>query len=116
MPDCYCDYEPFRFYRDRIITARKPHPCSECRRPIHPGERYEHLRAVDADDRWEVYRTCCRCLALRDYIRAHIPCFCWGYDNFLVDAETAIDDWRDEAPGLAFGAGRLAVAIRRNHA
>ncbi len=36
----YDDYNEFE--SNRVVTARKPHKCSECNGPIQPGEKYHH--------------------------------------------------------------------------
>ena len=67
--------------------------------------------------KWEgdvnTFKTCAHCLALRDYVKAHVPCFCWYYENMLEDAIEAAREWSHEAPGLLFGAYRRKIQIRR---
>ena len=46
------------------VVARKPHKCSECRLPIHPGEEYERVWGV-WDESMEVFKTCAFCCWLR---------------------------------------------------
>lgn len=112
MTDCYCDYERPEFYHSETRRARKQHRCTECGRAIQPGEKYEHVRA-----KWEgdirTHNTCAHCLALREWVQAHVPCFCWAHGNIEEDAiETALQ-YAHEAPGLLFGAYRRQVMIRR---
>ena len=111
---CFCDYDPADFYCATKPVARKEHRCYECGHAISPGETYERVGA-----KWEgivdVFKTCSRCTALREHLKAHAPCFCWAHGNLLGDA---IDTWSDIAPdaegsGLAFELGRMAVAIKR---
>jgi len=118
MADCFCDYgdaEAFSVFRESWPTARKPHKCSECRKPINAGERYHRVFGVVRGERPTVHLTCCRCNALIDYTRAHIPCFlsCRTYpggESVVDQALDALADHAREAPGLWFGGARLAVA------
>ena len=112
--DCLCDYDPPEFYHVATHTARQLHQCVECGRAIQPGQRYERVRA-----KWDgdisIVRTCGRCVALRQHIEAHVPCFCWAHHNLLEDARNEVQCLPAEAygSGLLFEIGRLAVAIRR---
>lgn len=112
--DCYCDYDPAEFYSASTPTARKEHRCDECGHAISPGEAYERVGA-----KWEgsvtVFKTCSRCIALRDHLKAHAPCFCWAHGNLLDDAITEWQHLEHDAAGsgLAFELGRMAVAIKR---
>jgi hypothetical protein len=111
---CYCDYEPATAYVKSWHRARKQHKCYECHRAINAGEQYEKVWAV-WDGSVGVVKTCTRCLDLREYIEAHVPCFCIGHGNVNEDAiETAIA-YKHEAPGLLFGAYRRLVKINRNN-
>ena len=63
----------------------------------------------------QTYRACCRCIALRDWVQAHVPCLCWAHGSMIEDSLGEIDmRYRAEAPGLYFGAMRRYVAIRRH--
>ncbi|MBK1633766.1 hypothetical protein CKO31_24105 [Thiohalocapsa halophila] len=112
---CICPYDPPSLYRQSRPLARIEHRCAECDSTIHPGERYERVFGI-----WEgesgVVRTCPRCLALRDYVQAHVPCFCWAHGNTREDAIAAASAYAHEAPGLLFAALRREVAIRRHWA
>lgn len=113
MTECYCDFEPSPdFYRQARQKAAKTHRCSECTRAITPGEQYEVTVG-----KWEgevcTFKTCIRCLALRDWVTAHVPCVCWLHENMIEDCVAAADDYAYEAPGLMFGTLRRVVAIRR---
>jgi hypothetical protein len=111
--DCFCDYESPSFYSRAEPKAAKVHSCDECGRAIHKAEQYEKVAAV-WDGLFGTYRTCQRCLNLRAYVQAHVPCFCWAHGNIIEDAIEAARHWNREAPGLLFGAYRLQAAIRRN--
>lgn len=112
--DCYCDYERPEFYERIQHTARKPHKCEECGCAIQSGEKYERA-AGKWDGRFDVFKTCCRCLALREHIAAHVPCFCWSHGGMLEDARNEVENLPHEAigSGLFFELGRMAIAIRR---
>lgn len=114
--DCYCDYgDPPTFFTEVKYTARIQHKCSECCGPIHPKEQYERV-VGKWDGDVSMYKTCCRCLALREHLKAHVRCFCWNFGDMLNEARNAVDNLPVEAEGtgLYFELGRLAVAIRRN--
>ena len=111
--DCYCDYEPARVYDASLMRTRKQHTCEECGRIIKPGERAEQAKGC-WDGYWATYYTCNKCLELRQYIAAHVPCFCWAHGNMIQDAIETIGSFESESAGLLFGAGRRLVAIRRS--
>lgn len=113
--ECFCDYEAPQFYSAAVQKAVKPHTCEECRGTIHKGEQYERV-AGKWDGDFGTFKTCQRCLNLRAYVKAHVPCFCWAHGNIIEDAIETARHWNHEAPGLLFGAYRLQVAIRRNRA
>ena len=112
MDACYCDGPYPEFYHAERRTARKHYRCDECGRAIAISERYEHVRA-----KWEgdigSYKTCPRCLALRDYVEAHVPCFCWNHHNMIEEALATADAYAHETVGLQFGALRRKVLIYR---
>lgn len=114
MSECFCDYEPATFYDRQTPKARKLHQCEECGHAIQAGETYEKVTG-----KWDGsvgrFKTCSRCTALRDHIKAHVPCFCWAHGNLLGDCRTEVEHLPPEADGtgLRFEIGRLAVAIRR---
>jgi len=114
MTKCWCDYEPFEFYHLESHVARKVHRCAECGRAIAPGETYEKVRAK-WDGMVDTIKTCCRCIALREHIKAHVPCFCWAHHHLLDDARNEMEHLAADAygTGLLFEVGRLAIAIKR---
>lgn len=109
---CYCDYESPSVFREGTCKARKHHKCGECGSTIQPGETYEHVWGI-----WggcpETYKTCPRCLELRKYVTAHVPCFCLEYGNMLEGATETLREYAYEAPGLWFGGARLLVNINK---
>lgn len=110
--ECYCDYEPADVYDVKTHVARKPHRCYECHRTIQPGETYERTSSL-YDGLWTISPTCTHCLALRNYITAHVPCVCWLHGSMIDDCLAAAEQYSREAPGLWFGALRRQVMIRR---
>ena len=105
---CYCDYEMPSFFHEETRKARKYHTCCECRRTIQPGERYEHVWGV-WEDTPDTHKTCQHCVGLREYVREHVPCFCWLYENMREDALQVLRDYAHEIPGLWFGGARRYV-------
>lgn len=112
---CYCDYEAPEFYSAAMRVARKRHPCGECGHSIAAGERYEYVAAKSDGGMWTA-RTCSRCLAVREYVQTHVPCFCWLHHSMLDDADDTIREYRHELPGMGMAYGRLRVAINRSGA
>ena len=111
--DCFCDYDPATVYESTDHIARKKHKCDECNEPIWPGEPYERVFAIWEGDA-QTCKTCIRCLALREFVEATVPCFCWAHHNMIEDAMNTAEHYAHEAPGLMFGAIRRRVLIRRN--
>lgn len=111
---CVCDYDyVLQIMDQRVVkSARKDHRCTECRRPIKQGESYEFVFGF-AEGEGETYKTCSHCLALREWVKAHVPCFCWAYTMVREDALETAQEYAHEAPGLLFGAYRREIAIRR---
>jgi hypothetical protein len=109
--DCYCDYDEPRFYCKTERTARKVHRCDECGARVQPGEKYEHVAAYQ--DGMNTYKTCARCLDLRQWTKAHVPCFCWYHFSMIENAVETCQHYAHEAPGLLFGAYRRQVLINR---
>lgn len=113
MTECYCDYEStLQMAKTATPVARKAHRCTECRGPIAPGEKYEYVTGF-GDGRFEKFKVCQRCQALRAYVVAHVPCACWGYGAMIEDLLETAQNWAREAPGLLFGAYRRKVLIDR---
>lgn len=105
--DCYCDYEPWLFYAARRPKARKVHKCTECRRLIQPGARYERVIGVwERGCKPDTFVTCGNCVALREYVEAHVPCLCWAHGNMVEDCMETVREFAHEADGLLFGAWR----------
>lgn len=112
MSACYCDFDPPEFSRVSVVTARVSHKCESCGCNIPSGSRYE--RAVGKwPDGFDSFATCAECLALRQYVTAHVPCFCWTYQNLYEDATEILREYCHHVPGMAMEAGRMLVNMRR---
>jgi hypothetical protein len=109
---CYCDYEMPSLISHGTHTAKKAHKCYECARSILPGERYESTWGIWSGEA-NTYKTCSHCIALRDWVKAHVPCFCWAFGHIREDAIETAQGYAHEAPGLLFGAWRREVRIKR---
>ena len=115
MTDCWCDYEPARFYCATVRRARKSHTCEECGATIAPGDYYEHVAGM-----WDfisVFKTCQSCRDLRMWTQNNVPCLCWQHGNANEDCLTAIKDACERAPeetiGLRFGFLRRKLMLDR---
>lgn len=113
MTECYCDWDPPSVYRKTEHTARrKTRKCSECGATVGLGERYQLTFGV-WDRVADSFTTCARCLALEDWVRAHVPCLCLEHGNLIENCLETASDCRQDAPGLWFGTLRRLHAIRR---
>lgn len=110
--ECFCDYDAPAFYATHKLTASKQHKCDECFRAIQPGEQYEYAVGKWNGD-FDRFKTCSRCLALKEYVQAYVPCLCWAHGNIIDDCYDAVDNYAHEAPGLKFGYWRRRIAILR---
>jgi hypothetical protein len=111
MAECYCDDDDaWEFHRSKRPIATKNFKCSECSLTIHPGERYENVSGK-ANGKFDVFRTCCFCLAIRDLMETRIRCFCWAHEHMLEDCEEELE--YHNPPGLKFAIGRILVEKRR---
>ena len=109
---CECDERPEFCNEKPVVAARKQHECEECRGKIQRGEGYvRHVGKWDGAMRQ--FKYCARCQGVLDFIRAHIPCFCWTYGSVLDDALSIAADANEDAPGLYFGVARRVVRARR---
>lgn len=76
------DGESAQFYRATTRTARKEYRCVECREPIAPGARYEHVTGM-WDGSFSTYRSCLSCVEIRD----HFACNGWLFGMLWEDLE-----------------------------
>ena len=114
VTECVCDYDPASVYEAVDRIARKQHRCYECGRPIWPGEAYEKVFGIWYDEGPQTFKTCVRCLALREFVQSNVKCFCWAHGNVIDDALETARHYHEQGNGLLFGAYRRYVAIQRN--
>lgn len=91
---CYCDFDPPIFYHKTDVTAaREAHACNDCGRAILPGESYERVRALwERGDSPQTLHTCAWCVDLRDWITAHVPCFCYMHGGLMTMVQEELDN------------------------
>jgi len=88
--DCYN-----QFHSERVVTARKDHTCCECRKTIHPGERYEYVFMV-TDDIPKTYKTCYSCMEIRNAF------FCSWYYTMVWEELWEVERWNGGIPMCSF--------------
>ena len=110
--DCVCDYDPPEFYSEKTRHARTKHKCYECSRAINAGETYEYVSGKWDGD-FSVFKTCCRCLELRAFVKQNVKCFCWAHGNMIEDAIDTAQEYHEQGNGLLFGAYRRKILIER---
>jgi len=120
MIDCSCDYDPPEFWSKTVPTARKQHRCEECAGPIFPGEKYEYI-AGKWGGYFDSFKTCERCVDIRQWVQNNLPCFCWAHGNMIEDAAEAVNEASFRTPtetvGLRFGfLRRKVLRDKRNQA
>ena len=112
---CECDIDGYlAFSTASMRKAKKAHKCSECHGPIVPGDVYEYAAGKQEGEMWDS-KTCPRCLALVEWIRAHVPCYCRVYGGLFEEDERLSDMVHQarQTPGFAFGILRRIVAINK---
>jgi hypothetical protein len=102
-----------KFYSKSMRVARKAHKCYECGNKIEPGTRYENVSAK-WEEGFEEFKTCPKCLELRDYTicHGHIPCLCWSHGSMIDDCIETLKEYAHELPGMLFGGYRLLAKIK----
>lgn len=111
MSYCYCDSYSYP-YRAVMRKARKQHRCEECGHHIKPGESYEYAAGL-CEGQWFDAKTCALCVDLREYVKAHVPCFCVEHGAGNEPAIETAQEYAHEAPGFLFRAYRKLIAIER---
>jgi len=110
--ECDYDYDPPKFYREKVVRARKQHRCTECRGPILVGEVYFRRTGKWADVK--TYRECALCMELRAWATISVPCFCCNIFGELHErVREMVHDVAPKVPGVFMEYGRRMVAIRR---
>jgi hypothetical protein len=97
MSDCnVCiggdDYEPWDFYSEDLVKARKPHRCCECDRDIGKGAVYERISGK-CDGYIETYKTCMDCR----HIRKGLACGPVGLTMLWDEIGQVFDEFRNTA-------------------
>lgn len=72
--------EDNEFYREAIVTARKPHKCVECGSTIQPRARYERASGKNDGRVWDV-KTCLLCMEIRKAFVCGTWCFGQLWDS-----------------------------------
>ena len=110
---CSCDYgdRPAMQHHKRI-QARKTYGCYECGAKIRPGDRYERCASL-YEGLWTVARVCPACLAARDYVAVHAPCFCWMYGSMLDDAKDTLNQYGEHSAGFFIGGMKRVLRAER---
>lgn len=110
---CECDVDGYvEFYSSCLRKAKKEHRCEECRSTIRVGEIYEYASGKQSGDFWDA-KTCSTCLALVDYIKAHVPCYCRMHGDLFEDRIQELVFQAQQTPGFYFGIMRRIVACNR---
>lgn len=89
------DYEGCNdFYRERVVTARKPHTCCECRETIAPGASYQRASGKSDGDVWTA-KTCVLCAE----IRKAFVCGSWTFGLLWESIEEIMFPvWEEKGP------------------
>ena len=100
MSDCgvcvYQDFEPADIFEQEDCVARKPWNCSECRRGIKVGEKYQ-LTSMLIEGHWQKVRDCLVCAEIRKAFSCDGECCGGGMfwesmrDNFDSLNESCFD-------------------------
>jgi hypothetical protein len=90
--------DPAKFYNVRSRKAGQQRRCSECRKTIRRGERYEHASLLMEGYGWETFSTCQKCQAARQWLKRE--CGGWCYGGVLEDL---IDHWNEGCHGDDLG-------------
>lgn len=66
LPDAGDDCDHPALFTESWRKARKEHRCSECRREIPVGAKYQHIRGL-WNGSWSTIKTCAVCVELRGH-------------------------------------------------
>lgn len=83
------DHEEPVVFCGSIVTARKPHVCTECYETIRPGDQYERADGLWGGE-WSHFKTCWFCQRVREdffpdgflfgeLVRSFQECQGWDY-------------------------------------
>lgn len=97
MSLCACDEGEFPVVSELtdVRMARVAHTCTECERAILPGESYQRVWGVWSEYGAETLRTCAWCMDLKEFLKAHVPCYCGMIGTLMEDAAEAIDEYEE---------------------
>ncbi|WP_019558527.1 hypothetical protein [Thioalkalivibrio sp. ALE12] len=111
--DCYCGEVADATWTQRR-RANRPHQCGDCGRKIQVADEYEETRTL-FDGRWYKTKACGHCVAVREALKARIPCFCYLPGGLYEDEGLSayIADLRAAETGDAFSVLRLIAAGRQ---
>ena len=73
------DAEQIDFCSQKTHKAKQQHTCSECKRTINVGERYEYstVKCKGVPGIY-VYKTCSHCLVAGKWLQIHCGSYCFG--------------------------------------
>lgn len=77
---CNYDYEGFDYVNIVIRKARREHVCCECKEIIKVGSNYQYVHGV-YDAHWYTYKTCQRCVTIRDDYCSSGFVYGWLYEQ-----------------------------------
>ncbi len=80
------------FHVEKIVVARQPHVCCECKGAIQKKERHEVVKGK-WDRRIDTFRTCALCLE----IRGAFFCRTWTYGAMWEDLQDQLFQYFSEA-------------------
>lgn len=86
--------------------------CVECNNTIAIGTRYEYVSGK-WDGHIDSFKTCLKCVALKDYTLSNVPCLCWSHGNLIEDCIETLKEYRHELPGLLFGGYRIIATNKK---
>jgi hypothetical protein len=103
----YCD-ETALILADETLTAKKEHKCSECRRVIGAGEKYNRERGK-CDGSMFTHKTCSHCQVARVWMYRECGGFVYGeIEEELREHWHESDVYRNrELARLIYGMGRF---------
>jgi len=78
--------ESYEVLLNKIVHARNPYKCGECRATIQKGERHEYYKGV-FDGLIYTHRTCLTCVGIRKKIMCG-----WTFEGMYEDIHDAIDE------------------------
>lgn len=92
--ECDSDQRP-SFFNEKLVTARRPHTCCECKGEIRVGDRYQQVSGKWDGD-FATYTTCEPCADLREALES-VCCPLFGrliehYVEYLTENSPLAED------------------------